>query len=309
MRRGNEESVRQELSARPVVLATSGVDNNNLGAIAVAAELAGDLEDAELGASMLALLEPVMARDVCFSTSPPLFLPRVAAIAARASGQYERAGELIDFASRQAAVSAAEPDRGLVALEKGRLLSATDGSPDAIGAAMAEAAEVFQRLDMVGAIAWLIEFGEKADLPAQLRRLTTSQDELSATERDILESFSRGLTTQEIADELLLQPRTVQAQLSRLEARLGIATAGDARMFLGSQVEEEIPVARPREHDEIAELTRREREVLGLVARGLTNQQIADELVISLHTAIRHVANILEKTGAANRTEAARLAG
>ncbi|NTU83868.1 MAG: AAA family ATPase [Chloroflexales bacterium] len=52
-------------------------------------------------------------------------------------------------------------------------------------------------------------------------------------------------------------------------------------------------------------LTAREVEVLRLVAIGLSNQAIADRLVISLHTAKRHVANILEKLGAASRTEAA----
>jgi ATP/maltotriose-dependent transcriptional regulator MalT len=52
-------------------------------------------------------------------------------------------------------------------------------------------------------------------------------------------------------------------------------------------------------------LSQRELEVLRLVAAGNSNQQIADELVISLNTARKHVANILDKTGTANRTEAA----
>jgi pimeloyl-ACP methyl ester carboxylesterase len=55
----------------------------------------------------------------------------------------------------------------------------------------------------------------------------------------------------------------------------------------------------------LAGVTRRELEVLRLIAAGKGNQQIADELVISLNTARKHVANILDKTGTANRTEAA----
>ena len=51
-------------------------------------------------------------------------------------------------------------------------------------------------------------------------------------------------------------------------------------------------------------LTSREVEVLRLIARGLTNQQIAEELTISLNTVLHHVTNIFGKTGAANRTEA-----
>ena len=49
-------------------------------------------------------------------------------------------------------------------------------------------------------------------------------------------------------------------------------------------------------------------EVLGLVAAGKSNADIAEELVISPNTVVRHVSNILAKTGSANRTEAARYA-
>jgi DNA-binding CsgD family transcriptional regulator len=52
-------------------------------------------------------------------------------------------------------------------------------------------------------------------------------------------------------------------------------------------------------------LTAREFEVLRLLAQGKSNQQIAAELDISLHTAGHHVGSILGKVGAANRTEAA----
>jgi class 3 adenylate cyclase/DNA-binding CsgD family transcriptional regulator len=55
-------------------------------------------------------------------------------------------------------------------------------------------------------------------------------------------------------------------------------------------------------------LTRRELEVLNLLAEGLTNRQIADRLVISEATAIRHVANIYTKLGAHRRTEAVHIA-
>lgn len=45
--------------------------------------------------------------------------------------------------------------------------------------------------------------------------------------------------------------------------------------------------------------------MLKLVAAGKSNQEIADALVIILRTAGNHVSNILNKTGLANRTEAA----
>jgi len=54
-----------------------------------------------------------------------------------------------------------------------------------------------------------------------------------------------------------------------------------------------------------AGLSPREVEVLRLLAAGKSNAQIADELVISQNTVIRHVSNIFAKIGAANRAEAA----
>ncbi len=53
------------------------------------------------------------------------------------------------------------------------------------------------------------------------------------------------------------------------------------------------------------ELTDREVEVLTLIARGFTNQKIADELVISIGTVKGHVSNILNKLHLADRTQAA----
>jgi LuxR family maltose regulon positive regulatory protein len=51
-------------------------------------------------------------------------------------------------------------------------------------------------------------------------------------------------------------------------------------------------------------LSERELEVLGLIAAGLTNQEIADDLVIALSTAKRHSINIYGKLGVSNRTQA-----
>lgn len=58
-----------------------------------------------------------------------------------------------------------------------------------------------------------------------------------------------------------------------------------------------------------AGLTRREREVLNLVAQGNTNRDIATSLVVSTRTVDMHVRNILMKLGARTRTEAVTRAG
>lgn len=60
-----------------------------------------------------------------------------------------------------------------------------------------------------------------------------------------------------------------------------------------------------RNHVELHDdLTARERDILGLLAKGYENQRIADELFISLKTVKTHVSNILSKLEVSDRTQA-----
>jgi DNA-binding NarL/FixJ family response regulator len=56
---------------------------------------------------------------------------------------------------------------------------------------------------------------------------------------------------------------------------------------------------------EARKLSRREVDVLRLVARGLTDQQIAAELTLSVHTIHRHIANARTRLGVRTRAAAA----
>ena len=61
----------------------------------------------------------------------------------------------------------------------------------------------------------------------------------------------------------------------------------------------------PRSRESVARLSRREREVLRLLAIRYTDREIADALFISYRTATTHVANILNKLGVSSRRDAA----
>jgi DNA-binding NarL/FixJ family response regulator len=60
-------------------------------------------------------------------------------------------------------------------------------------------------------------------------------------------------------------------------------------------------VPRPRQQRLFPELTEREEEILSLVARGKSNQEIARQLFVSLKTVRNHVSNILLKLQVADR--------
>jgi len=85
------------------------------------------------------------------------------------------------------------------------------------------------------------------------------------------------------------------------------AAASGLMVLHPAQVKDVLPAtsAPQREVDELAEsLTRRESEVLQMLAAGLGNKEIAARLGISEHTVKFHVASILGKLGAGSRTEA-----
>lgn len=67
-------------------------------------------------------------------------------------------------------------------------------------------------------------------------------------------------------------------------------------------------VAEPRAPSVPSDLTPREREVLSLLARGLTNRLIARELEVTEKTVKTHVSHVLAKLGVTDRTQAALLA-
>jgi NarL family two-component system response regulator LiaR len=95
------------------------------------------------------------------------------------------------------------------------------------------------------------------------------------------------------------------AEPRELARAVRAAHAGEALLdpAVAARVVQEL--AAPTDGDVAARLTRREREVLELVARGLSNKRIARELGIAEKTVKTHVGHLLAKLGVTDRTQAA----
>jgi DNA-binding NarL/FixJ family response regulator len=88
--------------------------------------------------------------------------------------------------------------------------------------------------------------------------------------------------------------------------------AGGGSLFAPSVtrrlVERYVDELRPDSVPGLDELTDREQEILRLIARGLSNAEIASQLVLSEHTVKTHVTHLLQKLGLRDRTQAVVLA-
>jgi DNA-binding NarL/FixJ family response regulator len=115
---------------------------------------------------------------------------------------------------------------------------------------------------------------------------------------DAVDAFAEEGTPYEEASSRRELAAALEASGRRADARREAAAARAALTRLGAPVPS--GSATP-----VSDVTRREREVLALLAEGLTNREIASRLVVSEHTVHRHVTNILRKLGLPSRAAAA----
>jgi ATP/maltotriose-dependent transcriptional regulator MalT len=144
---------------------------------------------------------------------------------------------------------------------------------------------------------------------AELAELSGKHEEARRHLEDALDLFAESAAPYEAALARLALSRTLtslgRADAAAAEAeaaREGFAALGATRDMV--LTEEVAPAA-----SGIAELSPREREVLKLVAQGLSDAEIAERLVLSPHTVHRHVANVRTKLRLPSRAAAVAYAG
>lgn len=99
------------------------------------------------------------------------------------------------------------------------------------------------------------------------------------------------------------EPEDIVRAVHTIHAGESLLSPAATRALIGRFVHQGAPPVAAWDGPRLARLTGREREVLVLVARGLSNQEIAASLVISPHTAKTHVNRIMSKVAAGDRAQ------
>jgi DNA-binding NarL/FixJ family response regulator len=103
-------------------------------------------------------------------------------------------------------------------------------------------------------------------------------------------------------------PEELTAAVHRVAAGEALLSPSVTRRVIDQMVSRPLPRAGEDDDPRLAELTPREREVLELIARGLSNREIAAELVVEETTVKSHVKRVLTKLGVRDRVHAVILA-
>jgi DNA-binding NarL/FixJ family response regulator len=192
---------------------------------------------------------------------------------------------------------------GFLARDAARLHT-TDGEPDAALVLFADAVAAFQRAGNVPQLVITL-----ASIPALFERL----DRL-APAAVLLGALAQHPSSVHHVPELIALAERVERRLgashaAELRAEGAVYDLGTAAVYARQQLDlaRRDPAPRPRQLRP-GGLSRRELEVLRLLADGLTSGEIATQLFISTRTAEHHVSNIYTKIGVSSRARATRWA-
>jgi pimeloyl-ACP methyl ester carboxylesterase/DNA-binding CsgD family transcriptional regulator len=148
----------------------------------------------------------------------------------------------------------------------------------------------------------------QADFTAMTRAWEGSsiESDLEAIRAPTLVIHPRETRSPSFDDCAEVASRIARARIVVTEGGDGNNRAGDPDSAIGAILSflAELPPPEPDVSAAPDGLSQREAEVLRLISQGKSNQQVADELVISLHTVKRHVSNVFHKTGVSSRAQA-----
>jgi DNA-binding NarL/FixJ family response regulator len=151
----------------------------------------------------------------------------------------------------------------------------------------------------IGGIAACREIKERAGAPKVLM-LTSSSDE-QAVLSSLVAGANGYLLKNVRRDELLRCLRAAHQGQTTLDPAIADTVTRQLRQLAEGKIRPALgPEAAPG-----AELSERELEVVGLIAEGKTNKEIAEALIIAEKTARNHVSRILTKLGLTRRSQAA----
>jgi DNA-binding CsgD family transcriptional regulator len=246
---------------------------------------------------------PDVAPGDCFFV-PGLALLALAAELALDAGDPTAATAWIDAHGRWLAWSGAvlwQPEHLLLRARHALVSDVPGAARDHAEAALAHADEPRQPLALLAAHRLLGEVdtaaGRHADARAHLDRAIALADACAAP-------YERALILLALAELQVAEGQHDAAQSSLAEARTILAPLGAAPALaradaLSARLVPAIAASIPP-----GGLSRREAEVLGLLAAGRSNREIADALFLSPRTVQRHVANAYAKIGAHNKADA-----
>jgi predicted ATPase/DNA-binding CsgD family transcriptional regulator len=226
---------------------------------------------------------------------------------ARVQGDYSRADSLLNESLSLVEIEGERHgafftlnNLGLLALGQGELARAETFALRALSAAY----ELDSRHAMVMALDTLASVAAAAGHPRRAARLFGAADAARAIIGDFAYATARPDRENGKA--------AARAQLGQAAFDQEWASGGELTLeqAVGEALLVELPTPRraPVSNGQQARLTPREMEVLRLVADGVTNQQIAVQLIISEATVKRHIDNVFAKLGVSSRTAAATLA-